>query len=170
MRRHHFTAFAVVSHRREPRLGLDVASTERDAGISGRHGHEARPGLAAVLERVQADPEVAVVVYSLSRLGRTQRHVAELLDDRGPYRVRLVSVTEPIDMTTAMGRAVAGIITAFAARVRLGVGTYRGRAGVRRAGGASGSVPRAAHPSSSAGARDGREDAGRAYGGDRGRP
>lgn len=96
------------------RLGLDVVAAHRDAGFSGRLGHEDRPGLAAVIEACRADPATVVVVYSLSRLGRSQRRVAELLDERGAYRLRLVSVTEPIDMSTAMGRAIAGVITAFA--------------------------------------------------------
>ncbi|HVW26239.1 MAG TPA: recombinase family protein [Polyangiaceae bacterium] len=96
------------------RLGLEVVAVESDPGFSGRLGHNARPGLARVLAAVRANPETAVVVYSLSRLGRSQRAVAELLAEDGPYRLRLVSVTEPIDMTTAMGRAIAGVITAFA--------------------------------------------------------
>lgn len=96
------------------RLGLDVIAVHRDEGLSGRLAHDARPGLAAVLECTRAAPETAVLVYSLSRLGRSQRMVAELLDERGPYRLRLVSVTEPLDMTSAMGRAIAGVISAFA--------------------------------------------------------
>lgn len=96
------------------RMGIEIVGVYRDAGLSGRLAHDERPGLAAVIDAVRADPDLAVVVYSLSRLGRSQRMVAEMLDERGPYRLRLVSVTEPLDMTTAMGRAIAGVISAFA--------------------------------------------------------
>lgn len=94
--------------------GWRVQGVYRDEGISGRKGHAERPGLAGVLEAVKRAPSTAVVVYSLSRLGRSQRMVAELLDETGDYRLRVVSATEPIDMSSAMGRAIAGVITVFA--------------------------------------------------------
>lgn len=94
--------------------GWPVLGVYRDEGISGRKGSDERPGLAGVLEAVKRDPSTAVVVYSLSRLGRSQRMVAELLDESGPYRLRVVSASEPIDMSSAMGRAIAGVISVFA--------------------------------------------------------
>jgi len=94
--------------------GWSVLSVHRDEGISGRKGHDERPGLAGVIEAVKGSPSTAVLVYSLSRLGRSQRMVAELLDETGPYALRVVSASEPIDMTTAMGKAIAGVITVFA--------------------------------------------------------
>lgn len=94
--------------------GWRVLSVHRDEGISGRKGHDERPGLAEVLAAVHGSPSTAVLVYSLSRLGRSQRMVAELLDETGPYGLRVVSASEPIDMTTAMGKAIAGVITVFA--------------------------------------------------------
>jgi len=94
--------------------GWPVLAVCADEGISGRKGHADRPGLAQVIAAVADAPSVAVVVYSLSRLGRSQRLVAELLDETGPYRLRAVSVTEPVDMSTAIGRAIAGVITVFA--------------------------------------------------------
>ncbi len=96
------------------RLGLEVVGVHRDEGLSGKLDQERRPGLAAVIREVKAEPEAAVVVYSLSRLGRSQRMIWTLLDDRGPYRLRVTSVSEPFDTTTPMGRAFLGMLATFA--------------------------------------------------------
>jgi site-specific DNA recombinase len=96
------------------RLGLPVIAEHRDEGISGRLGHEERPGLAAVLATVRDNPSACVIVYSLSRLARSQRMVWELLDEQGAHRLRVVSASEPFDTTTAMGRAMLGMLATFA--------------------------------------------------------
>lgn len=97
------------------RLGLDVIAEHSDPATSGRDGIEDRPGLQAVLEAVKAHPGAVVVVYSLSRLGRSQRLIWELLDDRGDYALPLSSATESFDTSTPMGRALLGMISVWSA-------------------------------------------------------
>lgn len=96
------------------KLGLPVIGAHRDEGLSGTRDHSERPGLAAVIEQVGANTGACVIVYSLSRLARSQRMVWELLDERGAYRLRVVSASEPFDTTTAMGRAFLGMLATFA--------------------------------------------------------
>lgn len=97
------------------RQGWDVASVHVDAGLSGTLPIGERPGLAAAAAAVRALPGAAFVVYSLSRLARSQRQTWELLDDRGPYALPVVSATEPFDASTAMGKAFLGMLATFSA-------------------------------------------------------
>lgn len=93
--------------------GWPVLGSYSDAGISGRKDEARRPGLASVIAASQSHPGAVVVVYSLSRLSRSQRGTWRLLDDRGEYRLRVSSVTEPWDMSTAMGRAMLGVLAVW---------------------------------------------------------
>lgn len=96
------------------RLGLEVLSERCDPATSGKDGIEDRPGLQAVIADVQANPGAIVVVYSLSRLGRSQRLIWTLLDDRGDYRLPLSSATESFDTASPMGRAMLGMLGVWA--------------------------------------------------------
>lgn len=80
----------------------------RDEGISGSKAD--RPGLDAA--RAEARAGDALVVYSLSRLSRSTRHLLILADELREHGIDLVSMSESIDTTTAMG---AFTFTLFAA-------------------------------------------------------
>jgi site-specific DNA recombinase len=96
------------------RLGLEVLSVRSDPATSGRDGIEDRPGLQSVIADVNANPGAIVVVYSLSRLGRSQRLIWTLLDDRGDYALPLSSATESFDTASPMGRAMLGMLGVWA--------------------------------------------------------
>jgi DNA invertase Pin-like site-specific DNA recombinase len=71
-----------------------------------------RPGLAALMEYVREGD--AVVVWKLDRLGRNTLHILETvkaLTDRG---VTLVSVSDGIDSSTAVGRMMIGVLGSLA--------------------------------------------------------
>ncbi|MHA7177341.1 recombinase family protein [Arthrobacter sp. Sr24] len=98
---------------------LEAAGCERiyrDHGISGTKA--SRPELDKMLERLSRGDEV--VVWKLDRLGRTTRHLLELLDDFKARGVRFRSlrdgiVTDPgSDLGGAMAQAMVTIISAFA--------------------------------------------------------
>lgn len=91
-------------------LGRDVVAVYTDEGLSGRAGVDRRRGLAGLLEHARELPEALIVVYSLSRLARTQRLLWQLLDV-----LDVASATEPIDTSTPTGRAVVGMLSTFAA-------------------------------------------------------
>lgn len=55
-----------------------------------------------------------LVVYSLSRLARSAADAEQICERLTSHGADLVSLTEPIDTTTAMGRAFFGIVTVFA--------------------------------------------------------
>ena len=96
------------------RQGIPVLSVHTDEAVSGKDGLDKRPGLRAVIAAVEANPGSVVVVYSLSRLGRSQRLIWTLLDDRGEYALPLASATEPFETATPMGRAMLGMLGVWA--------------------------------------------------------
>ena len=92
------------------RAGWTVSREFSDVGISGRT--MARPGLDACLNYLR-DGDV-LVIYSLSRLGRSTAATLELLEDLRGRGVRVVSITEQIDTGSAMGRFVTTLLAALA--------------------------------------------------------
>nr|WP_281249273.1 recombinase family protein [Tessaracoccus bendigoensis] len=71
-----------------------------------------RPGLEAYLTYL-CDGDV-LVIYSLSRLGRSTAATLELLEDLRGRGVRVVSIAEQIDTGSAMGRFVTTLLAALA--------------------------------------------------------
>ena len=91
--------------------GWKLVKRFRDIGISGRTSE--RPGLERAL-KYACRHKAVVVVYSLSRLSRSAGHAESICRRIESAGAALASCTEPIDTTTAMGRAFFGIVTVFA--------------------------------------------------------
>lgn len=89
--------------------GLNVASVYSDAGASGRSEVDERLGLASAITDCRATGAV-LVVYSVSRVARSQRILWTLLDPARGDSVALISATEPFDTSSPMGRAMLGMI------------------------------------------------------------
>lgn len=70
-----------------------------------------RPVLAEALEFVRSGD--VLVVYSLSRLARSVRHLIEIGDDLRAREIGLVSITEAIDTTSPSGRFLFTILAAM---------------------------------------------------------
>jgi site-specific DNA recombinase len=78
-----------------------------DCGISGSSVKN-RDGLAAALSA--ATQGMILVVYSFSRLARSFADLSDIGRSLKKKKVNLVSVTEQMDTTTAIGRAMFGMI------------------------------------------------------------
>jgi site-specific DNA recombinase len=91
--------------------GWDLVKRFRDIGITGRS--KDRPGLQKAL-RFACRHKAVVVVYSLSRLTRSAAHAESICQRIEKSGAALASCTEPIDTTTAMGRAFFGVVSVFA--------------------------------------------------------
>lgn len=133
------------------RLAIEKALGEKperefvDEGISGRVMQ--REGLDACLNAAREHDEL--VVYSLSRLGRSSAEVIRLVQDltrpvaQGGRGIILRSVTEALDSSTPTGRAFIGILAvvfemeAELTRER----TLAGLAAARKAGRVGGRKP-----------------------------
>lgn len=84
-----------------------------DGGWSG--SNIARPEMERLIEEVKDKKIERVVVYKLDRLSRSQKDVLYLIEDVFiPHNVDFVSHTESLDTSTPMGRAMIGILAAFA--------------------------------------------------------
>jgi DNA invertase Pin-like site-specific DNA recombinase len=111
-----------------------------DHGVSGAKTR--RPRLDAMLADVHRGD--TVVVYSLSRLSRGMAHLLELAERFERDGIALVSLTESIDTTTAMGTFAFRLLAALSAMER-DLLIERTRAGLEaaRAKGRVGGRPRA---------------------------
>jgi len=89
--------------------GLTVVAVRSDAGASGRSEVAERPGLREAIALCR-EHEAVLVVYSVSRVARSQRILWTLLDPARGDSIALVSATEPFDTASPMGRAMLGMI------------------------------------------------------------
>jgi DNA invertase Pin-like site-specific DNA recombinase len=71
-----------------------------------------RPGLAELLAYVRAGD--TVVVWKLDRLGRNMLHILETVKTFTDRGVKLVSITDGIDSSTAAGRMMIGVLGSLA--------------------------------------------------------
>ncbi len=84
-----------------------------DGGFTGSNIE--RPQMQRLIEEVRRGLVSAVVVYKLDRLSRSQKDTLFLIEDVfNPAGVGFTSLNENLDTATPMGRAMLGIMSAFA--------------------------------------------------------
>ncbi|WP_412168289.1 recombinase family protein [Curtobacterium flaccumfaciens pv. flaccumfaciens] len=101
----------------------------RDIAQSG--AFSSRPELHRLLDYVREGDTLDV--WRLDRLGRNTRHVLEVVELLGARGVGFRSLTEGLDTTDSMGRAMLTVMAAFATLER-GIMIKRARAGLDAAG------------------------------------
>lgn len=123
----------------------EIAITEMylDDGVSGGIPCLMRPEGARLLEDAQAGKFEAVLVYKVSRLGRSLLDVlqtAQLLED---YGVALRSMTEPFDTATPTGKFVMQMLGSMAEldKANIRENSMRGTSRITREGKWAGGVP-----------------------------
>ena len=84
------------------RIYHDVASGAKSA----------RPELSKLLSHVRAGD--VVVIWKLDRLGRSLKHLVELVGELAAHSVGLQSLNDPIDTTHAQGRFVFNLFASLA--------------------------------------------------------
>lgn len=112
-----------------------------DGGFSGSNID--RPQLSRLISDIESDAVSHVIVYKLDRLSRSQKDTLYLIEDvLIPHGVCFVSLNENMDTSTPIGRAMLGIMSAFAQleretireRTRMGM-KERIKSGLWRGGG-----------------------------------
>ena len=84
-----------------------------DGGFSG--SNLTRPAITELVEAIRSGNVERVVVYKLDRLSRSQKDTLYLIEDVFmPHGVDFVSINENIDTGSPYGRAMIGILSAFA--------------------------------------------------------
>jgi DNA invertase Pin-like site-specific DNA recombinase len=99
-----------------------------DNGISGKTMN--RPGWGKLMRAVKDREVDTIVLYDLTRAGRTLKGLAEWIEEMTELGVRVVFVKDGLDISTAMGRLVAHVLSAVAEYQRYDI-AERIRSGVR---------------------------------------
>ncbi|MEW1546031.1 recombinase family protein [Streptomyces tsukubensis] len=92
--------------------GWNVATVEEDIDVSGYSRGLDRPGLQRVLSRLTEFD--VIVFFKIDRLARSTVDFAEIMKITQGAGVALASASEPLDLTSSMGRAMAKVIAVFA--------------------------------------------------------
>ena len=98
----------------DPQLQIDALKHAGCAKIFVDHmtgSHMDRPQLTAALEYVR--PGDTLVLWKMDRAGRNTRGVLELVEDLTRIGVGLRSITEEIDTSGPMGKAILTVMLAF---------------------------------------------------------
>ena len=90
--------------------GVPVGNITADDGVSGGTAAASRAGFQALLTKLVSGD--TLVVYSVSRVGRSTIDVLLMLESLGERGVKFKSLTEPFDTTTPMGEFVLTILAA----------------------------------------------------------
>ena len=106
------------------------AETFTDHGVSG--SKERRPALDAMMTAAKRRRFDVIVCWRLDRLGRSLRHLINMLDEMNSLGIGFVSLGEQIDATTPSGRLQLHLLGAFAEFERSRI-QERVRAGLARA-------------------------------------
>src|SRR5690606_29392520 len=94
------------------RRGWTVVGEFVDDGVSGATDLADRPGMSRLLARL-GDADV-ILVWKIDRLARSFLAFADLVRQCEATGVGLASASEPLDTTSALGRAMVQLIAIFA--------------------------------------------------------
>jgi DNA invertase Pin-like site-specific DNA recombinase len=94
------------------RRGWTIAEEFVDRGVSGKK--ERRPALDRLMKDARRRRFDAVVVWKFDRFARSTRHLVTALEEFQALDVDFVSLTEALDTSTPMGRAMFAICGAMA--------------------------------------------------------
>lgn len=112
------------------RRDLEIVREYCDEGVSG--ATDSRRALDAMLADAKRGKFEALLIWKLDRLGRSLAHLVRLLEDFRAWGVELISLSEGLDFSTATGKLLYQIISAFAEFERDCI-RERVRAGLRNA-------------------------------------
>ena len=101
-------------------MNAELVEVIEDAGVSGTRPLADRPGGARVASLLEArNPDVdAVVIVRLDRLARNAADTLHWLHKFATGSVGLVSIDDRLDLGSAQGRAMAGMVAIFSALER----------------------------------------------------
>ena len=96
------------------RAGWEVAREYVDQGISGAKGRDARPALDRMLQDATRREFGTVACWSLDRLGRSAKHLADVCEDMRSLGVGLYFHRQAVDTTTPTGKLFFTVLSGVA--------------------------------------------------------
>ena len=117
---------------------------DTDVDLSGFDITVRRPGYEELWERVEQRATDAVIFWKIDRVARNAREFLRFVDHCEKHGVALISVNEPFDTTTPIGRAIVAILAVFAEleSATIGLRVRSARAHAAKAGRYKGGGPR----------------------------
>ncbi len=119
------------------KYGYDELYIEKASGVKTD-----RPQFAAILNKLRKDD--MLLIYRLDRLGRSMKHLIELVEELNNREVNLVSISDAINTKSASGKLIFHIFSAMAdferelirerTKIGLNAARARGRSGGRPKG------------------------------------
>ena len=122
------------------RAGHTVVRVYEDQGISGAKGRDQRPQFDALLKAAVRREFNMIAVWSSDRLGRSLKHLVEVLETIRETGTGLYIHTQSVDTTTPAGRAIfqmLGIFSEFEREMivaRVNAGLARAKEAIARDG------------------------------------
>jgi len=91
---------------------IEIFRIYKDEGVSG--SKTSRPELDLMLQDMRNKCFDAIIVWKFDRLGRSTRHLLQVLEELKNKDVRLVATSQNIDTSTPMGKFFFTILSGFA--------------------------------------------------------
>lgn len=95
------------------RKGLEVVKEISDEGISGAKGRDARKGFDELIKSAVRKEFDIILVWDVSRLGRSLKHLVSFLEDIQSVNCDLYIHQSGIDTSTASGKMMFGMLSVF---------------------------------------------------------
>lgn len=83
-----------------------------DQGISGRS--ERRPSLDQLIRDARKGQFKIIIIHSIDRLGRSTKHLLNLIDELRHLNVSIISIRESLDFSTPTGQMALTMLSAVA--------------------------------------------------------
>ena len=93
------------------REGFDIFEIYKDEGVSG--AKTSRPALDKMLKDMREKKFDAIIVWKFDRLGRSTKHLLQVLEEMKNKDVRLIATSQNIDTGTPMGKFFFIILSGF---------------------------------------------------------
>jgi len=91
---------------------FDLVEEFIDEGVSGKS--ERRPALDKMLKEAKLGRFKVLIIYSIDRLGRSSKHLLNLIDELRHCGVTFISIRESLDFSTPTGQMAFTMISAVA--------------------------------------------------------
>ena len=93
--------------------GYELIDVYADEGISGKNIIK-RPGVQRLLEDAKTGKFDVLIIWKLTRLGRSMKDVMNIAEILYSNNVELHSISESFDITTSTGKMMLGLLANFA--------------------------------------------------------
>lgn len=96
------------------RMNYEITSIYKDEGISGIKNKNQRPALNEMMKDVVKGKFSQILIYDISRLGRSLKDLVNILNDFNQSKVRLIFIQNGIDTSNSTGQMMFQLLGVFA--------------------------------------------------------